>query len=61
MTTNQTGRRIRRAPKPTFVAATFADALLIHGQRLRANEAMVATTLNLTYAAKWQQAKVGAR
>jgi hypothetical protein len=51
----------RRAPKPTYRPATLADVLLHAGQRLRANEPMVATTLALNYAAKWQQAKGGAR
>lgn len=56
-----TANTLRRAPKPTYRPATLADALLFAGQRLRANEPMVATTVALNYAAKWQQAKDGAR
>jgi hypothetical protein len=51
----------RRAPKPTYRPPTLADLVLFTGQRLRADEQVVASTLALNYAAKWQQARGGAR
>ncbi len=56
-----TANTLRRAPKPVYKTPTLADALLHLGQHLRANEPVVALTLNLNYAAKHQKAKAGAR
>jgi hypothetical protein len=53
------------AARPTFVRVpvarlfTVADAVVLRGQHLRADEAVVRTTLALNYAAKWQQATAG--
>lgn len=48
----QTTRKPRHIPPVRF---TLADRLLVTGQRLRADEALVATTVSLNYAAKWAQ------
>ena len=56
-----TATTLRRAPKPTFRKPTLADALLYAGQRLRSDEQLVALTISLDYAAKWQQAKGSSR
>ncbi len=52
---------VRRSHRDASVRYTLAERFLVAGQRLRANEPMVATSLALNYAAKWQQAAGGAR
>lgn len=46
----------RRQHPDATVRYTLADRFLVAGQRLRANEPVVATTVALNYAAKWHQA-----
>lgn len=50
---NNNMRRTNHKPAP--MKFTLADRLLAAGQRLRADEAVVRTTLDLNFAAKWQQ------
>lgn len=51
-----TGPKCRRCLTAGRAASfTVADRMLAAGQRLRATETMTATTVSLTYAAKWAQ------
>lgn len=52
-------KNTKRAPKPSLPKFTLADRLLAAGQRLRADETLVARTQQMVIAAKFIQA--GAR
>ena len=56
-----TRRHTRRSRKPPVPPLNTIAAAVLAGQRLRADETATAMTFALGYAAKWAQARGGAR